>query len=66
MGLGLSIVRHVVELHGGQVYAERAGKDQGSTFTLNLPLAQVVTKSSVPYRSKDSALQEQQIFRARA
>ncbi len=66
MGLGLSIVRHIVELHGGSVYAESAGKNQGSTFTLNLPLAQEVTKNSLPYRSKDSALPEGQLFRARA
>lgn len=66
MGLGLSIVRHIVELHGGSVYAESAGKDQGSTFTLNLPLAQAATKNCVPYRSKDSALPEGQVFRARA
>jgi signal transduction histidine kinase len=66
MGLGLSIVRHIVELHGGSVYAESAGKDQGSTFTLNLPLAQAATKNCVPYRSKDSALTEGQVFRARA
>ena len=66
MGLGLSIVRHIVELHGGSVYAESAGKDQGSTFTLNLPLAKVPTKRSVPYGSKVSALPEGQVFRARA
>lgn len=66
MGLGLSIVRHIVELHGGHVYAESAGKDQGSTFTLNLPLPQAVTKNSVLYRSKDSALREGEVFRARA
>ena len=66
MGLGLSIVRHIVELHGGSVYAESAGKDQGSTFTLNLPLAKAPTKKSVPYGSKVSALPEGQVFRARA
>lgn len=66
MGLGLSIVRHIVELHGGHVYAESAGKDQGSTFTLNLPLAQEVTKNSAPSRSKESALPERLVFRARA
>lgn len=38
LGLGLSIVRHIVELHGGTVEAASAGRDQGSTFTLHLPL----------------------------
>lgn len=37
MGLGLAIVRHVVELHGGTVRAESAGEGQGATFTVTLP-----------------------------
>ena len=37
MGLGLAIVRHVVELHGGSVRADSAGEDQGSEFTVTLP-----------------------------
>ena len=38
-GLGLFIVRAVVERHGGRVYAESEGEDRGSTFTMLLPLA---------------------------
>lgn len=41
MGLGLSIVRHLVELHGGSVKAESAGEGQGSSFTVQLPVAPV-------------------------
>ncbi len=36
-GLGLFIVRSVVERHGGRVFAESAGPGQGSTFTVQLP-----------------------------
>jgi signal transduction histidine kinase/CheY-like chemotaxis protein len=39
LGLGLAIVRHLVELHGGRVTAESAGADQGATFTVTLPAA---------------------------
>ena len=38
-GLGLFIVRSVVEKHGGRVFAESAGMGQGSTFTIRLPKA---------------------------
>ena len=38
LGLGLAIVRHLVELHGGTVHAESAGEAQGSTFTVLLPV----------------------------
>jgi len=39
LGLGLALVRQLVELHGGRVHAESAGRDCGSTFTVTLPLA---------------------------
>ncbi|BAU66963.1 PAS/PAC sensor hybrid histidine kinase [Stanieria sp. NIES-3757] len=38
LGLGLAIVRHLVELHGGMVKAESNGEGQGATFTIMLPL----------------------------
>ena len=38
LGLGLSLVRHLAELHGGTVTAESDGKAQGATFTVRLPL----------------------------
>ena len=38
LGLGLSIVRHIVELHGGDVWAESEGINKGSRFTVRLPV----------------------------
>ena len=38
LGIGLSVVRRMVEMHGGQVSARSAGIGRGSTFTLRLPL----------------------------
>ncbi|WP_175975250.1 ATP-binding protein [Burkholderia sp. BCC1047] len=37
LGLGLSIVRHIAELHGGRVSVASAGRDRGTTFTVTLP-----------------------------
>ncbi|MGB7926374.1 MAG: CHASE domain-containing protein [Pyrinomonadaceae bacterium] len=39
LGLGLAIVRHLVELHGGTVTAESAGEGSGTRFTVRLPFA---------------------------
>ena len=38
LGLGLSIVRHLVELHGGEARAESPGRGLGTTFTVELPI----------------------------
>jgi len=42
LGLGLSIVKHLVEAHGGTVSAESAGENQGSTFIVRLPTVAVM------------------------
>jgi signal transduction histidine kinase/CheY-like chemotaxis protein len=41
MGLGLAIVRHLVEMHGGTVSANSEGEGKGATFTVSLPIAPV-------------------------
>ena len=41
LGLGLSIVKSLVEMHGGSVRVKSAGEGQGATFIVTLPLAQV-------------------------
>lgn len=38
LGLGLAIVRHLVELHDGTIRAESGGEGQGTTFTMQFPL----------------------------
>ena len=41
LGLGLAIVRHLVELHYGRVYVESEGGNLGTTFTITLPIARI-------------------------
>ncbi|MEP0873757.1 PAS domain S-box protein [Trichocoleus desertorum AS-A10] len=50
LGLGLAIVRQIVELHGGTVRAESAGENQGATFIVQLPIMPQ-TASIVPQPS---------------
>ena len=48
LGLGLAIVRHLSEAHGGSVVAESDGPGQGSTFTVSLPIRAVDTSVVEP------------------
>jgi len=50
LGLGLTLVRRLVELHGGEVIAQSPGKDRGATFTVTLP----VSRQKVPTEAGDA------------
>jgi signal transduction histidine kinase len=54
LGLGLAIVRHVVELHGGTVQAESPGPGNGSTFRFSLPRGRDIPSSAASPGAPDS------------
>ena len=51
LGLGLALVRSLVQLHGGRVRTSSAGVGQGSTFTVELPLAAAPVQAAAPLAS---------------
>lgn len=51
LGIGLTLVRQLAELHGGSAVARSAGLGKGSTFTIRLPLAREAAASEVPAQS---------------
>ncbi|HYG74673.1 MAG TPA: PAS domain S-box protein [Planctomycetota bacterium] len=59
MGLGLAIVRHLVELHGGKVSAESPGKQKGTTVTVRLPIAAV--NLPLPKNEEESPAKEKPV-----
>ncbi|HEX8098267.1 MAG TPA: PAS domain S-box protein, partial [Pyrinomonadaceae bacterium] len=55
LGLGLAIVRHLVELHGGTVHAESQGAGQGATFKVKLPVIPVYNRDGLVERRQPAA-----------
>jgi signal transduction histidine kinase/DNA-binding response OmpR family regulator len=64
LGLGLAIVRAVVELHGGEVTAHSDGRDLGATFVVRLPVAPLRAESPPPPSPAASSLDAAPTFEA--
>lgn len=59
LGLGLAIVRHLVELHGGTVWAESLGEGYGATFRVRLPLLKKKSEDTQDKQTQSSMLAAQ-------
>jgi CheY-like chemotaxis protein len=52
LGIGLTLVRELVEMHGGSVEAKSAGANQGSEFVVRLPLLKNASRAGQPFRTQ--------------
>lgn len=56
LGLGLAIVRHITEMHGGTVLVESSGENKGSTFTVRLPIVAAVPEENNETSEAENAI----------
>jgi signal transduction histidine kinase/DNA-binding response OmpR family regulator len=64
LGLGLAIVRHLAELHGGTVSVTSEGRGKGATFTVTLPLSLMLDSSVKPLKEKTNGHRQHQSSKA--
>lgn len=62
LGLGLAIVRHLTELHGGTVQADSPGEGKGATFRVRLPLMAFAAASEPKHSQTAQSVDLSQIF----
>jgi PAS domain S-box-containing protein len=55
LGLGLSIVKHIMEVHGGTVFGESPGEGRGATFTVRLPVRAVLLEEDDDHPGREPA-----------
>lgn len=55
LGIGLALVRRLVEMHGGTIHAQSAGKNQGSSFSVHLPLVEPAQLDATPLEDDEPA-----------
>lgn len=58
LGIGLALVKRLIEMHGGSITAQSAGLNQGSTFTVRLPLIEEQAPAAVKKRFGEQAASE--------
>jgi PAS domain S-box-containing protein len=62
LGIGLTLVRQLVELHGGQVRANPVGQGHGARFTVRLPLARESIAAAAPASAATKAVRAQRVL----